>query len=216
MTLRRRRPGEQVRVPRSAWDVAEEAHELLTYAGERIGPGLSSDEREQVEERLGFRFAPVHRAFLALGLPRGPLWPNWRSGSTRDLGARLRLPVDGVVADVLEHDFWPTRWGPRPHGLDAREQAARARLATVPTVVPLFGQRYLPAEDPLPTVPVLAIHRTEVVVYARDLVDYVNREFSMGHPRRDSEPERAARVPFWTDLADVVEASRRGQGIMSP
>ena len=216
MTLRRRRPGEQIRVPRSAWEVAEEAHELLTYAGETIGPGLTSDERERVEERFGFRFAPVHRAFLALGLPRGPLWPNWRSSSARDLSARLRVPVDGVVQDVLEHDFWPTRWGPRPAELAAREPAARAHLRAVPTLVPLFGRRYVPADDPLPTVPVLGVHRTEVVVFAHDLVDYVSREFSMGYTRPYPQGQRAARVPFWTELADVIEASERGQGIMSP
>jgi hypothetical protein len=195
--------------------VAEEAHELLTYAGEPIGPGLSADEREAVEERFGFRFAPVHRAFLALGLPRGPQWPSWRSGSVRVLRARLRLPVDGVVADVLEHDFWPARWGQRPADLVEREAAARRRLDAVPVLVPLVGQRYLPAADPLPTLPVLSVHRTEVLVAGRDLVEFVDREFSVGATRRDPD-DGAPRVPFWTELAEVVEASRLGRGIMSP
>jgi hypothetical protein len=216
MTLRRRRPGEPIHVARSAWAVAEDAHEWLAHAGEPIGPGLTSDERESVEERFAFRFAPVHRAFLALGLPRGPLWPNWRSSSARELRARLRLPVDGVVDDVLEHDFWPARWGPRPQDLAEREEDARAHLSTVPTLVPLFGRRYLPADDPLPTLPVISVHRTDVIVYGRDLVDYVNREFSTGYTRRYEDGERVARVPFWTDLAEVIEASARGEGIMSP
>ncbi|ROS28256.1 hypothetical protein [Cellulomonas sp. PhB150] len=216
MTLRRRRPGEQIRVPRSAWEVAEEAHELLTHAGEPVGPGLTADEREAVEERFGFRFAPVHRAFLALGLPRGPQWPSWRSGSARVLRARLRLPVDGVVADVLEHDLWPARWGPRPTDLAEREAVARDELAGVPVLVPLFGQRYLPADDPLPTLPVLSVHRSEVLVSGRSLVEFIGREFSMDLNPSDADARSAARVPFWTDLSEVVEATRLGRGIMSP
>jgi len=133
----------------------------------------------------------------------------------RVLRVRLRLPVDGVVADVLEHDFWPARWGQRPADLVEREAAARRRLDAVPVLVPLVGQRYLPAADPLPTLPVLSLHRTEVLVAGRDLVEFVDREFSVGATRRDPD-DGAPRVPFWTELAEVVEASRLGRGIMSP
>ncbi|KQR11193.1 hypothetical protein [Cellulomonas sp. Leaf334] len=196
---------------RRAWDVAVEAHDLLSFSGEPIAAGLTAEEVERVEGRFGFRFAPVHRAFLSIGMPRGPQWPNWRTGSVRSLHRRLQAPVDGVVADVLEHDFWPARWGARPVEDDTREAVARAELARVPALVPLVAWCYLPAVDALPEVPVLTVERSIVSVVGHDLAHYVGRVFS-GH-----DPEQAApplRVPFWSDVAALLDPTRRG--LMDP
>ena len=208
-----RRPGEQVVLPRRAWDVAVEAHQLLSYSGEPLAAGLTDDEVEHVETRFGFRFAPVHRAFLSVGMPRGPLWPNWRTSSARDLRRRVQAPVDGVVADVLEHDFWPARWGARPEAPAEREAVARRRLAQVPGLVPLFAQCYLPAGDRRPGAPVLTVDRTIVSVVGHDLAHYVGRVFSVHDPVPAGRPPR---VPFWSDLVALSDPSRRGPSIMDP
>jgi hypothetical protein len=198
---------------RRAWDVAVDAHGLLSYSGESVGPGLTNEEVARAEERFGFRFAPVHRAFLSIGVPRGPHWPSWRTGSARELRGLVQAPVDGVVADVLEHDFWPARWGARPATDDEREAAARAALGTVPALVPLFARCYLPAGDHRAEAPVLRVDRTDVGVVGHDLAHYVGRVFS-GH---DPVPAgRPLRVPFWTDLAELFEPARRRPGIMDP
>ncbi|HWJ85672.1 MAG TPA: hypothetical protein VNR62_09590 [Cellulomonas sp.] len=213
----RRSSAGRVGAGRSAWHVAELAHELLSYVDEPVGRGLSGAERARVERRFGFRFAPAHRAFLAIGMPRGPLWPNWRSGSTSDLRTLVRAPVDGVVADVLEHDFWPSAWGARPASDAGREAVARAQLINVPTLVPFFGRRYVPAAEQASGSSVLAVHRTEVVVLGNDLASYVDRELSVGYLLHHAPPATVpATVPFWSDLARFVDATLRGQGIMSP
>ena len=187
---------------------------MLVGSGEPLGPGLTGDEVERAEARFGVRFSPVHRAFLSLGLPRGPQWPNWRSGSVRDLRARVGAPVDGVVADVLEHDFWPARWGPRPIGLVEREAVARDRLARVPTLVPLYARCYLPAPHGRASYPVLDVDRTFVTVVGRDLLHYVMRVF-LAHD--DAGPDaRPQRVPFWSELVELFDPERVGPGIMEP
>lgn len=208
-----RRPnGDPIVPPRRAWDVAEEAYEMLVDAV-RPSPGLDADEVDRVEQRFGFRFAPVHRAFLSLGLPRGPQWPNWRSGSIRDLSARMGAPAEGVVADVLEHDFWPTRWGMRPFDLAEREAVARAELARVPALVPVFADCYLPAADTRAHCPVLSVERSLVTVVANDLLHYVQRVFwSYG----EAPADRPLRVPFWSELAELFDPERHGPGIMEP
>jgi hypothetical protein len=186
---------------------------MLGYGSEPMGRGLTHDEAERLERSLGFRFSPVHRAFLILGLPRGPQWPPWRTGSVRDLRALLRVPVDGIVADVLEHDFWPTRWGVRPSADDDRESVAREALGRVPTLVPLFARSYLPAEDPRAECPVLSVDRTAVEVVGHDLAHYVGRVFVVHDP---APTRRPLRVPFWSDLAELFDPARRRPGIMSP
>ena len=155
----------------------------------------------------------MHRAFLSIGLPRGPLWPSWRTGSVRDLRRRVDAPVDGVVADVLEHDFWPARWGVRPAADEEREAVARARLAGVPRLVPLFAQWYLPSGDGRADAPVLAVDRTIVSVVGHDLAHYVGRMFAVHDPEQAGGP---AWVPFWSDVAALQDPARRWSGMMSP
>lgn len=198
---------------RRAWDVAVDAHNLLSYAGEPLAAGLTTEEVEHVEEHLGFRFAPVHRAFLSIGMPRGPQWPNWRTGSLRSLRRRVQAPVDGVVADVLEHDFWPASWGARPTADDEREAVARAELRAVPALVPLFAWCYLPAGDRRSEAPVLTVDRTTVSVVGHDLAHYVGRVFSVHDPVLAGPPPRVA---FWSDLAELFDPARRGPGLMDP
>lgn len=187
---------------------------MLSHDGEPMHPGLTGDEVERVEALFGFRFAPVHRAFVSLGLPRGPQWPNWRSGSVRDLRARVEAPVEGVVADVLEHDFWPARWGRRPTDLAERESVARDQLSRVPRLVPVYARCYLPAADGGAQYPVLDVDRTFVAVVGRDLLHYVMRVF-LAHEEPGPAP-RPDRVPFWSELVDLLDPDRVGPGIMEP
>lgn len=198
---------------RRAWDIAVDSHNLLSYASEPIAAGLTADEVADVEERFGFRFAPVHRAFLSIGMPRGPQWPNWRAGSARSLRRRVQAPVDGVVADVLEHDFWPAAWGARPTTDDDREVVARAALRTVPALVPLFAWCYLPAGERSFDAPVLTVDRTIVSVVGHDLSHYVGRVFAEHDVAQAGRPPR---VDFWSDLAEQLDPGRPGPGLMDP
>src|SRR5690242_1425799 len=74
--------------------------------------GLTDAEFAHVEGDLGFEFADDHRAFLAAGLPAGPLWPNWRAEGRRSLQKRLQLPLDGILFAVEWNNFWVDGWGP--------------------------------------------------------------------------------------------------------
>ena len=186
---------------------------MLSYGHDRIDEGMSADELDSVEQLFGVRFADVHRAFLEIGLPLGPHWPNWRARGSRGVRAQLRLPTDGVVADVLDHDFWPASWGPRPTTDAARAALARAELARVPQLVPLYARCYLPAGDRRPETPVLTVDRTSVVVGGHDLAHYVGQVFAMHDPEPAGRP---LRVPFWSDLVELFDPDRRRPGIMEP
>ncbi|GIE93195.1 hypothetical protein [Paractinoplanes rishiriensis] len=172
------------------------AAELLAASGRfPLSPGLTDAEFDAVEREFGFTFAADHRAFLAAGVPTGRGWPDWR-GTDRDrLREQAAFPVEGVLFDVGENEFWYDGWGPRPATADQAVAAARFHLATAPRMVPLFTHRYLPAG--LNPHPVLSIYQTDVVHYGNDLADWLNREFGLGEPATD---RRRPTVPFWREL----------------
>ncbi|BCJ42067.1 hypothetical protein GCM10010168_65570 [Actinoplanes ianthinogenes] len=170
------------------------AAELLAASGRfTIAPGLSDRELSDLEAEFGFTFAPDHRAFLAAGLPTGIGWPDWRGGDRSALRSALTAPVEGVLFDVAENDFWYEGWG-APFG--DRVATARAGLMIAPRMVPLYAHRYLPAA--IPGHPVLSIYQSDVLCYGVDLSDWLHREFGLGEPaNRRVRPT----VPFWSALA---------------
>lgn len=138
-------------------DLVARAVERLQAAKVRLDPGLSDAELSRIEDQFHFTFGPEHRQLLQSALPVGePSWPDWRNGSAEDLQGRLDWPIDGVVFDVQNNAFWPTSWGERPDDHADRERQARANLARVPPLVPVFSHRYLtvdPEYRPSPSSP---------------------------------------------------------------
>ena len=73
-------------------------------------------------------------------------------------------------------------------------------------MAPIFGHRYLPADQGIYDPPVFSIHQTDVIYDGRDLAEYLARE--LGVPRTPPvEVEASRRVRFWSDLADGLEAA---------
>jgi hypothetical protein len=169
------------------------AAELLAASGRfPIAPGLTETELAGIETEFRFRFAPDHREFLAAGLPTGVGWPDWRAADRAALRAALLAPVEGVLFDVAENDFWYEGWGP---AFGDRVSTARAGLMIAPRMIPLYAHRYLPAA--IAGHPVLSIYQTDVIGYGADLTDWLHREFGIGAPATHrSRPT----VPFWSAL----------------
>ena len=172
------------------------AAELLAASGRfPVTPGLTGAELTAIEQEFGFTFAADHRAFLAAGLPSGRGWPDWRGPDRAALRERLAAPVEGVLFDVAENDFWYGGWGARPGPALEAVAVARKYLLTVPRMVPVFGHRYLPAG--IADHPVLSMYQTDIIYYGNDLTDWLHREFGLGAP---SATIGRATVPFWRDL----------------
>jgi hypothetical protein len=175
------------------------AADLLAASGRfPLRPGLSEAELSAVEDEFGFTFADDHRAFLAAGLPFGRGWPDWRDGDRQALRERLAMPVEGVLFDVTENDFWYGGWGPRPPAEEAALIAARAGLFTAPRMIPVYAHRYLPAGKGTSGHPVLSIYQTDIICYGNNLEDFLHREFGIG-PGPSGEPARPT-VTFWSRL----------------
>src|SRR5262245_28345901 len=68
--------------------------------------GLTVAELAAVERRFNFQFPPDLREFLQTALPRGPAFPDWRSGDEARLRDWLDEPRQGVLFDVEHNRFW--------------------------------------------------------------------------------------------------------------
>jgi hypothetical protein len=174
------------------------AAEFLAGAGRGpIKPGLTGAEFAAIEAEFGFTFADDHRAFLAAGLPAGRRWVDWRDGNRDELRERLAWPVEGVLFDVEQTDFWYAGWGPRPDDTVQAVATARALLLTAPRLVPVYSHRFLPAGHGASGHPVLSVMQTDVVCYGADLLDYLKAEFGTTGP--STTPCRST-VDFWSRL----------------
>lgn len=189
---------------------AEAARRLAGTGLYEYEPGLTDAEFARVEREYGFEFADDHRAFLAAGLPvnvppeEGQAWarpwPDWRRGDPDELRYQLAGPVEGTLFDVEVNGFWYPSWGDRPASIKEAVAVAKLRLTEVPTMVPVYAHRYLPAGHGSYGHPVLSMVQTDIIYYGLDLADYIQQEFADGRGDVDESWNPQATVPFWRDL----------------
>jgi hypothetical protein len=157
--------------------------------------GLTDSEVAAVEARFGFRFPPDLRAFLQTGLPRGPQFPDWRSGDETILRDWLTLPRQGILFDVEHNGFWLEEWGPRPHTFAEALRMVTDLVATAPNLIPVYGHRMMPDDPHEPGNLVLSVHQTDIIPYGFDLADYLRNEFEL--PGREPWPQEVRSIRFW-------------------
>lgn len=157
--------------------------------------GLSDAEITATETRFGFRFPPDLRAFLQTALPKGPRFPDWRSGDEQLLRDWLDAPRQGVLFDIEMAGSWLQAWGPRPPSTDDALRIGGSFLVAAPQLIPIYGHRMIPSEPNLPGNPVLSVHQTDIIYYGFDLDDYLRHEFHL--PGRKKWPVQIRAIPFW-------------------
>ncbi|HEU5186622.1 MAG TPA: SMI1/KNR4 family protein [Gemmatimonadaceae bacterium] len=173
---------------------------LIRNAGFGVGPGLSTAELSDVEERYGLRFPPDLRDLLSTGLPTGDGFPNWRDRDRTRIDDRLAWTAESVCFDIEHSAFWWPSWGPRPLAVKAACDLARQRIAEAPALIPLFCHRYLPAEPFEAGNPVFSAYQTDIICYGRDLDAWLELEFGRASYREATTHPRY--IPFWSDLAE--------------
>lgn len=198
-----------------AVELAARAARLLAGTGCRLGPGLTGPEFARIEREYGFEFADDHRAFLAVALPlntpnpvvegvyyaHAEPWPDWRDGDPESLRKSLDWPVEGVLFDIEHNAFWDVEWGAKPPAADEAIEAAKAHLAEVPQMVPVYGHRYLPPGHGTYGHAVLSMYQTDIISYGYDLADYIVREFDQSNAVPfDGDRQKRLTVPFWSQF----------------
>jgi hypothetical protein len=171
----------------------------LRSRGIVFGAGLTDAEVVSAESRFQIRFPPDLRVFLQTALPRGPRFPDWRSGDETVLREWLDLPRRGVVFDIEYNAFWLEEWGPKPATLAEAKRVAEDLIAAAPRLIPVFIHRMIPDEPHLPGNPVFSVHQTDIIVYGTDLRDYLAHEFLMTEAEQEdwTVPRGTRSIGFW-------------------
>lgn len=184
----------------------------LAAAGVAVLPGLSATEFALAEAALGgVQLPPDLRELLALGLPSGDGFPDYRTPAGLRLLRFSAQEVPAAVAATLP--LAPGR---------------RAGRAAPPPLVPLCGRHYVPATPCLAGNPVFYVSDSGVTFAGANAADFLLRAFAAepppGAPLRrqlsapvpppsgappstarrslDSVTGRAPRwIEFWTDAA---------------
>ena len=129
---------------------------------------------------------------------------------------------EGILFDVENNEFWHASWGERPADDDGEALVARAKagLAAAPRLVRVHANCYMgsgggDAEGQ----PVFSFEQADVACEGRDLASFLTNEFGIEAAARgagvegEEELQRAgtkaapaARVPFWSSVAEASEA----------
>lgn len=152
-------------------DVLQEEHAV------KCDDGLSDAELNACESEFGIRFPEDLRSFLKCALPVSDRFPNWRNGDRDDLRSWLELPVEGILFDVEQNDFWLPEWGERPAELNNARNLVRELVAAAPKLIPVYSHRMIPDRPSLAGNPVFSVHQTDIIYYGCDLRDYFIHEF---------------------------------------
>lgn len=158
-------------------------------------PGLTNAEVRETESRFGFRFPPDLREFLQTALPRGPRFPDWRSGNEEEIREWLDEPRRGILFDIEHNGFWLPEWGPVPGSLAEAFRIASELVAAAPRLIPICGHRMMPDEPHLPGNPVFSVHQTDIIVYGPDLETYLRLDFHL--ESRGMESQSPVPIRFW-------------------
>ncbi|CAN6196183.1 unnamed protein product [Urochloa humidicola] len=161
----------------------------LRAAGVAVLPGLTDAELARAEAEFGFTFPPDLRAVLALGVPTGAGFPDWRGRA--GLRAALDLPAAAASLQIARGALWPRSWGRRPADSDRAMRLARAAIRRAPLLVPLFDRCYLPCRPCLAGNPVFFVADDRVLCCGLDLLHFFTRESSfqpMDHAAVVSSP----------------------------
>jgi hypothetical protein len=172
---------------------------LLHSAGVVLEPGLAEPELAAAERTCEAPFPSDLRELLAVALPSGRGFPDWREPESEMIQRALAWPFEGIAFDIEHSDFWWGSWGKRPPALVDAVAVARRQVTAAPRLIPIYMHRYLPALPATAGNPVLSVYQTDVIYYASDLRAYIAREFGSGG--NDISATAAPRsVPFWSDL----------------
>lgn len=180
---------------------------LFLGRGIALEAGLLEEELTRAESVIGARFPPDLREMLGVFMPVGRGCPDWRDPSSPAIATQLRWPLEGMIFDLEQDQFWLPSWGPKPTSLEERIAIAEGAVAGAPVLIPVMGHRYLPAEPCERGNPVYSVHQTDVIVYGHELRSYWKNELGPVTERDRAMASSPAPKPirFWSE---VLEANR--------
>ena len=146
---------------------------FLLSRGVTLGPGLTDEEFEKIEEIYGFRFPKdLHQIYENFTLI-GDRFYNWKDFSPKNI-AFIRNCIEDALDTFDQHirQYWLKR-----HGKDFSDISDEELKLTVPRMIPIYGHRYMPATPHESGNPVFSIVTNDMIYYGADIFHYFQHEF---------------------------------------
>lgn len=169
--------------------------EQLEQKGVTFDTGLTDAEIAEAESNYAVSFPEDLRGFIQTAIPNRFPFPNWRSAGDPFIKEMLRLPLEGILFDVENNEFWLPEWGTKPRGKEEAKLIVEERVRLAPRLVPIYRHRMMPDRPITAENPVLSVHQTDVIYYGFDLDDYFRHEF--GSEGRKEWPNKVREIEFW-------------------
>lgn len=210
-----------------------------SFWGAKWAPGLTPDEIDALEIKWGIHFPPDMRLFLEiLHCVDRPdfedvqkdwestekvrearhLFYNWRTQDA-EIEARLKWPFETIFQDIRGlNRFWMRFWGQRPESNGEKAEILRTWLAQAPTLIPIFGHRFVVGSPIMADNPVLSVMGTDIIVYGWDLRFYLLHELQhefapQSFDTRYIAPEDTPFQPELERIAQLEDHARKTRHI---
>ena len=110
--------------------------------------------------------------------------------------------IEDICFDVEHNAFWLPDWGEKPRDARLIREIVSEHLGNAPSLTPPYAHRGIPNEPLAAGNPVFSAMQTDIIIYGRDLADYLRREFGR-EPANPADGETPARpIRFWTLMLD--------------
>lgn len=178
--------------------------EKLKDKGVRFDKGLTQEEVLHIQEKFEFRFPPDLKHFLQTALPASQGFYHWRQALTSEavadtIKSQLQWPLEGMLFDIKENNFWIESWGQKPELMAERFLIAEMNFRTYPKLIPVYSHRYIPAEPGIPDNPVFSVYQMDIIYYGYNLASYLADEFRFALSDSFEEiTEPKHDIEFWT------------------
>lgn len=164
--------------------------------------GLNMNEFADVEKIYGITIPNELKDFYKIAIPVSKGFYNWRDFSSQNV-MRIKEMVE-MPAKMLLNDInsigWIDKWGEEPSDKCLRQSLIQDQIESAPKLIPVFFHRYI--ADTCKS-PVFSICGLDIIIYAKELNDYLLIEFCK-ETIAESSTKAPNYVPFWSDIIEAL------------
>lgn len=176
----------------------------LKDKGVLFDKGLNINEITNIQEYYNIVFPPDLKEFLRTELPISEGFINWRDmseGNIERVKDRLNWPLEGMIFDIENNNFWYEAWGKKPNNLSDAVSLCTFEMGKVPKLIPICSHRYIPSEPNESGNPIFSVYQTDIIYYGENLSSYLEVEFDI-KKYEDIDFNSIKEIRFWVDLQD--------------
>lgn len=177
----------------------------LKLSGVKFEKGLTEEEFKFIQSQYEVSFPPDLKEFLSLSLPVSHAFINWRNkniDNVKKINDALNWPLEGIIFDIENNDFWWDKWGQKPNDLKQAINLCIEEMKKVPKLIPICSHRYIPSEPYETDNPIFSVYQTDIIYYGINLLDYLQIEFNFKKHKNIYFKDNKY-IRFWSDIVKL-------------